>query len=511
MALASFFDKTALSAAAILQGFDRSVFAATLEAHTIGIAFDQHAASSSEGRITLELAVNLLARLYPRLAFITSDDHATNYSRTLAEQARQINPVIDFSDELEQVTAVIAVGDTPVPCKSPVIYVGSRGWSIYLSDNGPVGCGNTGNPFAAAAAACFGAANLFRVLFAGQLPADGGVLDSNRSLSLISFKGDAVSEDGDPLPEIDIGDTSLVGVGAIGNATLWALARLPGLVGNLNLIDPEPIDASNLQRYVLTAAGDIERSKVALGQRAFSGTKLTVQPIASAWADYLRDRSDWQLQNVLVAVDTFKDRQLIQGALPKWLCNAWTQPLDLGISRHARFGEQPCLACLYFDRHTKNEDQIVAEAIGLPSELMAVRQLLYTRAPVPKEFIERIAAANAVAVADLMRFEGQPLRIFYTEAICGGLMMKLGGAGAAATAETPMAFQSVLAGILLAAELTLHASNAKRSELPTTTRINLLRPLADELSVPVARKEGCICGDADYLAAFNAKWTDASV
>ena len=69
-----------------------------------------------------------------------------------------------------------------------------------------------------------------------------------------------------------------------------------------------------------------------------------------------------------------------------------------------------------------------------------------------------------------------------------------------------MAFQSALAGILLAAEIVISANRMRKHPLPTTTRIRVLEVLHGSLLVPVAPAERCICRDADYRTAFVRKY-----
>jgi hypothetical protein len=215
-----------------------------------------------------------------------------------------------------------------------------------------------------------------------------------------------------------------------------------------------------------------------------------------------------------VAVDSAEARRTIQAALPRWIVNAWTQRGDLGVSRHSFLGDQACLTCLYLpEGPQKHEDQLIADAIGLPGALMEVRQLLHTGAPVGRDWIDRIAAALGTVVEPLIRFENRPLRAFYSEAICGGLVLSLGGTGAiTVSAAAPMAFQSALAGILLAAELVANAAGYKYTPPPATTSIDLLRPLGQFLSLPHKKhvSGGCICQDPDYLDAYRAKYGNNS-
>src|SRR5690606_30784747 len=92
-------------------------------------------------------------------------------------------------------------------------------------------------------------------------------------------------------PEINnthIGEVQLVGAGAIGNATVWALSNITNLRGTLEVIDQERIDLSNLQRYVLSTQADIKELKVDVAEKFLSKTKLSVVKQPYLWQDYIR-------------------------------------------------------------------------------------------------------------------------------------------------------------------------------------------------------------------------------
>jgi molybdopterin/thiamine biosynthesis adenylyltransferase len=127
---------------------------------------------------------------------------------------------------------------------------------------------------------------------------------------------------------------------------MWALARTPGLQGTLHVIDAEKIDLTNLQRYVLTGQQHVGTAKVTLANRVLQSTPLVVHPHQQRWGEYLRTRNDWHFQRVAVALDSAADRRAVQAALPEWIVNAWTQPGDLGVSRHTFLDDQACLTCL---------------------------------------------------------------------------------------------------------------------------------------------------------------------
>ncbi|MBA3242580.1 MAG: E2 ligase fold family C protein [Acidobacteria bacterium] len=510
MGLANFFDKSALAASRVLQGVSHASLAAALDTHVVGLAFDDAAAFSPEGRLTLEMSANLLARLYPRIALTPHGHSAEVLSPELASLMLNINPELDISAEGETVTVVLAAGDTSIESSAPVIYAGSDGWIARVSSQRPVGSGSAANPFGAGAAACFAVANIFRLIFGAHLL--NGKADDDIALSLLDYDPHAATPLNPAPTPVDIGESHIVGLGAIGNAAVWALARAPELSGVLTLIDHETVELTNLQRYVLTTQKDVHGSKVALAARQFTGASLAVRTHQGRWGDYLRTVGDWRLGRVSVGVDSDEDRRAIQASLPEWIVNAWTQEGDLGVSRHSFTGDGACLMCLYYPDGTgKNLDQIIAEAIRLPDALMEIRTLLYNGAPVGKSLLERAAAAMGVSSDVLLGFEGQSLHSFYTKAICGGMILRLGGKVGDAphgAAEVPLAFQSALAGVMLATEIVAHAGDLRPVQLPVTTKIDLLRPLSSYLSVPAAKDPSipCICRDEDFIRVYQQKY-----
>jgi hypothetical protein len=511
MALASFFDKTALAAAQVLGGFDLSAFQAALQSQVICVAFDREAARSPEASNTLQLAVNLLSRLYPRLAIAPLDAEARAVSHELVAHSLAINPAIEITDDLSQVSACIVVGLQRPQVEAPVVFAGSDGWVVHLSSSAPVGIGTSKNPFGAGAAACLAVANIFRITFAGQLPHS--KVDETVRLSLVDYDPSASQPSNHPLRPVDLGESYLVGLGAIGNGAVWALGKLKSLRGKLHLIDHETVDLSNLQRYVLAKQADADAAtpKADLAAHALSGTGLVIDPHRVRWGQFLRTRSNWDLQRVAVAVDSARDRQAIQAALPRWITNAWTQPDALGVSTHQFIGDSACLMCLYLpDAKQLDLDVVIAQAIGLPDAIREVREMLYRHTPINRQWIDRIATARGISSEPLLGFEGKTLDAFYRQAVCGGVLLRLGSnPNTSANAEAPMAFQSALAGIMLAAELVLNADSTQQADRPDITTINLLRPLGTHLSQP--RKKSptgrCICQDQGYVQRYMAKYS----
>ncbi|OGX81646.1 E2 ligase fold family C protein [Hymenobacter coccineus] len=500
MEVANFFNKSALAASHVLQGFDPALFVARLAATPVALAFDKHATSSPEGQATLDLAARLLARFYPRVPLQPLDEESHAYAVILAGVMHGIHPGIDVT-EAEAVARLI-VGRTVVPpTGAACFYIGSDGWVAKYSPLGPVGSGSLANPFGAGAAACIGVANIFRTVFADQLP--GSITDEAFTLSLLSYEasdGEALTPD---LTALDFEETALVGLGAIGNGVGWALSYLRGAKGILHLVDHDPIDLSNLQRYVLTRQVDVQTKKTQLLYTTLQHTGLTPVPFDDKWEVFAAARGPRSLRRAIVALDTGAARIAVQASLPQRILNAWTQTRNLGVSRHLNFADSACLACLYLPTGEKpSEDEMIAQVVKLPKDL--VRQLLHLQVPLDQNLLAQIAQATQRPLAELLPFSGQTLRVFYQKAVCGGLIMGLGADSP--LAETPMAFQSALAGIMLAAELVVDVSGGRQQPLPTLTRLNLLRQFSWRLHEKEQKHDSqrCICQDADFQRAYAA-------
>lgn len=499
MALAPFFSKSALSASQILSTVSQDEFIRRVESTRMSIVFGENASRSVEGRTTLELLVNLLARLLPSLGLQGLDKPAQAFLPELERLAVSINPLIEITSAVEP-TLIVMVGETEWKQAGEKLYVGSEGWIARLSREKSQSCGKSEIPFGAAAAACIASANIFRFIFRDGLPeAD---LDGEIDFSLWDY--DATRSE-PPRGPFSIGQVHLAGAGAIGNGLLWTLARLPNVRGKIHVIDPEQIDLGNLQRYVLTTSDSPTQLKTELAEKAFANSSLTIESHPVTWGTYLAARRDYGIDTVAVALDSGRARIEVQGSLPRQIFNAWTQRENLGVSRHLDFLNTPCLACLYLpDGEVPHEDAEIARSLKMtgPEALMEIRVLLHTGSPLSLEFVARAAALAGKDPSTLASFVGQPLRNLYSGAVCGGLLLDLSGSASPA-AEVPMPFQSALAGIMLAAELVAAEFAPSR---PTTTTLNLLRPFPAYLSFPREKRSDCVCADAVFCKVYDNKW-----
>jgi hypothetical protein len=217
------------------------------------------------------------------------------------------------------------------------------------------------------------------------------------------------------------------------------------------------------------------------------------------------------LERIAVGVDNRRDRIAVQASLPRSAFNAWTQPGDLGISVHPHFGRAgACISCLYLpDGERLNDDELVARALGIPERSREVRTLLATGAPTPPDLLDAVAIALGVDLELVHAYAGRKIHDLYSEGICGGAVIPLGAAGRPTqVVHVPLAHQSALAGVLLAASLLREAAGLGPDDT-RVSRLNVLQQVGVELAQPMPRVEGrrCLCGDADFVRVYEQKWT----
>ncbi|MDO8717006.1 MAG: E2 ligase fold family C protein [Dehalococcoidales bacterium] len=464
----------------------------------MGLAVGEGVGQAAEGVALADLSIRLLARLYPRLQI----DAPIDMKERLATLAQSINPKIDLVDD--EAHLGISLGQNAKKY-STTVFAGSQGWTGLVGTVEPLPMSTTLNPLGAGVAACLATANIFRFVFLGQ---DHLLLDRNVGFS--AWSGNLVDQNDGPslkecaLPE----DVVLVGLGAIGNGALWALG-LAGLSGTIHLVDYQSLELSNLQRYVLATRSDEGLSKLDIATRALDGSDLRVKCHNFRWQAFVAEHGT-SFPNVLVALDSAKDRRAVQATLPGWIANAWTQPGDLGVSRHGRFGgEGACLSCLYLPHQkVQNEDALVAEALGVRERQQQVRDLLHLGSPVPDELLAAIGRGLNIPLERLSPFSGVTIRTLYVEGLCGGALLGLGRIGSPQQeVHVPLAHQSSLAGVLLAGAFMRHMFSPENRGT-TVTRVNVLRPLGVDLTQPQARTTDgqCICNDVDYVTVFKKKW-----
>jgi molybdopterin/thiamine biosynthesis adenylyltransferase len=508
MALANFFDRASQSLRQILRGVDSDFLAERLNGITVAVAFDDGSVFSPSRRATLEMAVNLLSRLYPKIAIIHqgNSDEGREMRSELIRLALSINPAIEIIDPPGRVAATLCVGDAN-PASEKTIWVHADSWNVEVRVGRPISSltGDAYNPISSAVAACFGAAEIFAVGFGNLLPTR-----QERDRYLLSL----LDYSRRPSPSMELStvhleDLALVGLGAVGNAVVWCLRRIPNLTGMVHLVDHEQADLSNLQRYVLTDQASPGMAKTDLAAMNLVRNGLDVFPYPLKLGNYARDvRGNGPFDTIAISVDNRCDRIVAQALLPRLALNAWTDGAGrLGVSRHWFDGFQACLACMYMESgRKKSETDLIAESTGLPPK--KVIELVVKKIPLSVELLSEIAAAKRCPTEVLMKWVGGSIQEFYTEAVCGGVILEYSKGSEGHEALVPLAHQSVLAGALLAGEIVKTALKLVSREDPAETKMDVLSPPQEYLSMRRSKtvRPNCICTDEDYLEVYRIKY-----
>lgn len=142
----------------------------------------------------------------------------------------------------------------------------------------------------------------------------------------------------------ELGRIDLISAGAIAHAMLFVLARIPGVAGDLRVVDAEVSDASNLNRYQLLRLSDVGSPKVKHLERLHL-KEIRLRPIETRF-DRDTARQLRPLASVVLAgVDHIPSRWAIQREAANWLCIGATSHYSAMASLH-RPG-LPCAGCLH--------------------------------------------------------------------------------------------------------------------------------------------------------------------
>jgi molybdopterin/thiamine biosynthesis adenylyltransferase len=148
-----------------------------------------------------------------------------------------------------------------------------------------------------------------------------------------------------PVPEagLDLGTVDIISAGAITQAALFALLRVPNLTLNGRVFDEDATAATNANRNMLTLLSDVGKNKVQLvAQRCHPDFRLT--PILQRFGT--RTAETFQIAScVLLGVDDIPSRWEVQRRTRGVLLVSGTSHFSVSSSTHAP--SEPCCGCLH--------------------------------------------------------------------------------------------------------------------------------------------------------------------
>lgn len=396
------------------------------------------------------------------------------------------------------------VGDAPRP-----LYVGSSGWSAYLSTKGPcMWSPRVYNGMGGALAGALAVGEVFKAMF----PEAGSEAAVHLEYDLVTHGRAPQPVTSPDIPDVvDFGRMALVGCGAIGQAVCLAL-RGVRLAGELVLVDGEVLDESNEQRYVLAHEGTRGGGKASYmaSHLAFANPLLKITVAESSYESYVTESGRCsEPETVVVCVDNVATRVNVQGILPRVVWNGWTDvargSLRYGVSRHALGDGGACIACYYYpEGRQPSQMRMNSIMTGLPED--EIEGLLSRNAPCTEEIVQRVAIRRGIPEIMLRPNVGLPFGELL-HGRCG--VFAIGTRGRVEPAPAP--HQPMLAGVLLASQIVLsHVARERPGAGPllieSASDFDAMRLPGPDCLFQLQRDERCFCGDADYVAAYRRKW-----
>jgi molybdopterin/thiamine biosynthesis adenylyltransferase len=486
----------------------------------VAVGISPSAAATAQGQLMFSFAVNLLARLFPvvqELVVVVPDAPvvarlprwpATTLDQHLHLLLTELSPPVRWSIvgqlKVEPTCSLWVSSPTATPVGA--CFVGSENWYVHVSPNEPQPVGGY-NPVGAYAAACFGVAEVWKKLLLPhrELFIGAPIVPLERTLSFSTFTYRA--RPGDPNPQlpgaVNLGRLTLIGLGAGGGAAAFTLATLPGVNGVLNLIEPDEIVESNLNRYVFAAAADAfhRLPKSAVIQQLFRGLYVTARPFAASFREVRPVLTVEDLEYVVAAVHSREARRELQFETPRVLWDAGaTQDGEFRIWRLI-LGQTECMFCKHpisQDDPEQRKAEQLTQLLGLSAETWRrkIRDNEHFSGDEVREIERRYIKG---AEFDLPRV-GQRFGDWETEQ-CGRLKLP------EMEEEIPLPFAPVLAGVLIAGEIIkeMHFPDSVLDSYYWNTLLgHFVRRHEPHRRFP--RRDCSFCADPIYLSQYQRRW-----
>ena len=422
-----------------------------------------------QAQLLFSFAANLLARLHPviqDLSVVLPGDapltapvprwRKATFKEHICSMLAAIDPPLAWR-VLEKVPLFpgwcLAVGRCDADPKT--VFVGSTGWEAYFSPKALVPVGGPANPVGAYAAACLGVAEVWKRRLAPHrdIFTAAPIIPQTEPLTFSAFTYLACSEcDNPPLPDaVDVSRITMAGLGAGGGATAFTLASLPTLVGTANLIDPDEVEGSNLNRYIFADREDAARRnrKTHIIHSLFSHLPgFTASPHATPLAEATEYLEVEDYRYVVAAMHSREARREVQMETPMVLWDAAAgEDGEFRIWRMV-LGKTECMFCKHppgNDDPEREKAAQIAHLLGLTTEICLRK--IRDHEPFTAEEVSIITDHVKGKNVDFdIPLPGQRFNDWETIQ-CGKLQLPDVDEG------VPIPFAPVMAGVLLAGEI----------------------------------------------------------
>jgi hypothetical protein len=272
---------------------------------------------------------------------------------------------------------IYTLGDTPAP--PGAVRVSGTGWTAAVGTlslgprwRGTAPAGAMGAAAAAAAEGLRAAVPRIAERLDRPVPADPRWRahpgrQVNLDLSLYQVDG-----------PVTLGEVDMISGGAITNAALYALLRMPALTAAIRIIEPDLLALANLNRYALALRSMVGWAKTrALG--SFSTPGITITGSDEKFDEVTARHLAPIAQRLLVGVDHIPTRWAAQRAATGWICVGASSHDFAMVSVHPP--RTPCAGCA----HPRDEDVLgeipTISYISFWAGLIQALELIATSAP----------------------------------------------------------------------------------------------------------------------------------
>jgi molybdopterin/thiamine biosynthesis adenylyltransferase len=322
--------------------------------------------SIPNGRECLLNSIRLAVRICSNVAVYVGNENGT-----LRAEAESLADRIVFGKKVEflrdvpefsEFDAILSIGIKARP-GLPWTTINSNGFLVRVTSGGtdiPGPC-DVYNPIGALAAACLGIGEVFKRLI--RLKDERGTMLNGFSFSLRNYT-ESASDYGPKIPESLTPDLLVVGGGAIGNAIIHLISRLP-FTGTISVVDKEEYAAENFGTCILMLRDDLEKPKAIRLASILETCGVRANGFAGTFERYAHDLKQFP-QIVLNALDNIDVRHEVQHALwPDIVIDGAIGDFTCQVSRHPWPDDIACLICLFQQPPGRSAEEVQSDVTGL--------------------------------------------------------------------------------------------------------------------------------------------------
>jgi len=243
-----------------------------------------------------------------------------------------------------EVDLAVVIGDSPWRgLARRVIRLSGDAWRGRIAPEGER-WRSSGSPFGALASSGLAAGEAYKVAVrrVGEWAAGREVFDALFDEALAAQV--ALAPSGTPAPSPNLGEFDCISGGAIIQAALYALSRIPQAAAHARVIEPESNELSNINRYWFLRRSRLEEKKAAHLESLDLGD-VQINAVPLRYCDRNLDDIGSLAHRALVGVDHIPSRWAVQRARPSWLGIGATSDHFVQVTFHC--AGLSCARCLH--------------------------------------------------------------------------------------------------------------------------------------------------------------------